>query len=475
VPESEGVALRILLTSHQFLPKSSGGTEILTRDTGLEMLRRGHEVHVLTVDPGATGESVDVSHEAYDYLGLKVHALRLPQLGSSKVNIRSEYDNDLVAEHVRRYARQIEPDAVHMFHLARLSGAVIDVFRELRVPLAYTPTDFWAICARNTLMKPSGELSTGPDDISSNCLECRDVERYLPPRELPGATDKRAFYRKIAQRALAKQENEHPGMELVRAMLARTESLRKRVNSLDAILVPTKLVQRMFAANGIDPGIMTLSSYGIDVSGFRQGRRRHPRSGELRVGYIGSIRRMKGLHLLLEAFGRLRGDDGFTLRVCGGLRSYPDYAREVYEMAGDDPRVNFAGTFPNEKMADELGKIDVLVVPSVWYENTPLVIYSAFAAGIPVVATNLEGMAEVVRHEENGLLFERGNPEDLAHQLKRLANEPGLLAGLSDSGSVRSVEDSVEEMLRLYDRLRKKADEELEVSDAREHPREERR
>ncbi|HEX2729493.1 MAG TPA: glycosyltransferase, partial [Rubrobacteraceae bacterium] len=158
---------------------------------------------------------------------------------------------------------------------------------------------------------------------------------------------------------------------------------------------------------------------------------------------------------LLEAFKRLPERGGITLRVCGDLRSYPKYAAEVYGLAGGDPRINFAGTFPNEKMDRELGKMDVLVVPSTWYENAPLVIYSALAAGIPVVAANLGGMAGIIRHEENGLLFEPGDAEDLTLKLRRLVEEPGLLARLGENaGEVRSVEDSVDEMIALYERLR---------------------
>ena len=167
--------MRILLTVHQFLPKHSSGTEVLTRDTGLEMLARGHEVHVLTVDPSAPRTSTEVTYEDYDYKGLKVHALRLPRRRSMSYLVEDEYDNDLVAAHVRWYADLVRPDAVHMVHLMRLSGSVIQVFRDLGVPVVFTPTDFWAICVRVTLMKPSGELSAGPDDISSNCLECRGV------------------------------------------------------------------------------------------------------------------------------------------------------------------------------------------------------------------------------------------------------------------------------------------------------------
>ncbi|MGB3681463.1 MAG: glycosyltransferase, partial [Rubrobacteraceae bacterium] len=141
-------------------------------------------------------------------------------------------------------------------------------------------------------------------------------------------------------------------------------------------------------------------------------------------------------------------------RLCGDFSYFPEYSREIYDLARPDPRINFAGTFPNEKIAEELKKMDVLVVPSTWYENTPLVIYSAFAAKTPVVATDLGGMAEVVRHEENGLLFEVGNAGDLSRRLRRFVDEPDLLSRLSGYfENVRTVEDSVDGMLELYDRL----------------------
>jgi len=448
--------MRILLTTHQFFPKHVHGTEVLARDTGLDMLRRGHEVHVLTVDPDVQVDSGEVAHEDYEHRGLKVRALSLPRLPEPIDRIRHEYHNDPVARHVQQYLEEITPDVAHIFHPARLSASIVDVFKKAGLPVVYTPTDFWAICVRNTLQKPSGELSTGPDEISSNCLECRNAQRLLPEWKLPKTADKREFYRKIAEHALAKAENEHPNMELVRAMLARTGFLRERFNTVDAILAPTKLMQQMLAANGIDPDLITISPYGMDTSGFRDAKRPSPDAGELRVGYIGTIHNQKGLDVLMRAF-KMLPRDGVTLRVCGDLRHYPDYAREVYDLGARDPRINFAGTFPNEQMAAELGKIDVLVVPSTWYENTPLVIYSAFAAGIPVVASNLGGMAEVIRHGEDGLLFEPGDPEDLARQLKRLINEPGLLVELGENaGGVRTVEESVDEMLDLYERLRER-------------------
>jgi hypothetical protein len=151
-----------------------------------------------------------------------VRALGLPRRGTHLDRVRDEYDHDLVAEHVRRYLEAVRPDAVHMFHVSRLSGSVIDACLELGVPLVCTPTDFWAVCVRQTLQKPSGELCAGPDAISSNCLECHNAQRLLPAWEHPETADRPEFYRVLAQRALANAEGEHRNMPVLRAMLART-------------------------------------------------------------------------------------------------------------------------------------------------------------------------------------------------------------------------------------------------------------
>jgi glycosyltransferase involved in cell wall biosynthesis len=90
-------------------------------------------------------------------------------------------------------------------------------------------------------------------------------------------------------------------------------------------------------------------------------------------------------------------------------------------------------------------------VPSRWYENGPGVIFEAFAAGVPVVATDLGGMSEFVRHEENGLLFGLEDASGLARQLRRLIEEPGLLDRLrAGIGPVKTVQDNVDELEALY-------------------------
>ena len=115
------------------------------------------------------------------------------------------------------------------------------------------------------------------------------------------------------------------------------------------------------------------------------------------------------------------------------------------------PSISFEGTFPPNQLGDVLGEIDVLVVPSLWFENAPLVIQSAYAAGIPVVGTNVAGIAELVRDGKNGLLFPRGDEQGLAACMKRFIDEPRLLAELRDNiEPVKTIEDNGAELEKLY-------------------------
>jgi glycosyltransferase involved in cell wall biosynthesis len=109
------------------------------------------------------------------------------------------------------------------------------------------------------------------------------------------------------------------------------------------------------------------------------------------------------------------------------------------------------GAFERSQIADVFSELDVVVVPSLWYENAPLVIAEAFAAGKPVIATNLSGMSELVRHEVNGLLFERGDVRSLATALRRIIVDPTLRGRLrAGIQPARTIEQEVDELVQLY-------------------------
>ena len=184
----------------------------------------------------------------------------------------------------------------------------------------------------------------------------------------------------------------------------------------------------------------------------RAARRARADASDVTFGFVGSIVAHKGVHVLLDAFLGLRG--AARLRVHGRTADFADYAEPLVARAGADPRIAFVGPFPFGDLGAALGAIDVLVVPSTWYENTPFVVLEAFAAGVPVVATDLGGLSEIVVDGICGDLFPRGDVDALRGKLQRLVDEPDRIARYRAALPVpRTLTDDADALRSLYAEL----------------------
>ncbi len=241
-----------------------------------------------------------------------------------------------------------------------------------------------------------------------------------------------------------------PGMV---ALPTRDAHMRKVVASLDAAISPSRFLITRFVEWGVPASLF--HHVPNSIASHLSTRRRPtgpPIAGRPTFGFLGRLSPYKGAHVLVDAFRRL--DPGAaTLSIWGEAAVGKEaYAREVREQASGAPHIMFKGGFHADQLGEVLDQIDVLVVPSVWYENNPLVILEAFAAGIPVVAGNVGGMAELVRHEVNGLQFCTGDPADLATKLQRLISQPDLIkrfrTGISTPWSPNEQGAAVERIYR---------------------------
>jgi glycosyltransferase involved in cell wall biosynthesis len=206
--------------------------------------------------------------------------------------------------------------------------------------------------------------------------------------------------------------------------------VKARLNDFDCAIVPTKLMQTVLMRYGLNRTKCTYLPYGLDLSHIQTSYDRG-NDTRLKIGFIGTLYEHKGVHLLIEAVHQHLSDLDLEVKVFGNTTEYPDYFQKLCDLAEDDPRISFMGTFPNEKIGDVLTDIDILVVPSIWYENTPLVVYSAQASGCPVIGTNVGGISEAIQDEENGLLFERGSAKALAHAIQKVSADRNLLRIMS--------------------------------------------
>ncbi len=461
---------RVLLTVHKFFPQHRAGTEILTLKVAQDLKLRGYEVLVVTANPpdlDARHPSASITSD-YVYEDVPVHVIE-ESLRLDGYTFAHEYEHEAIGRHFAKILKEFAPDLVHSFHCQNLSASIIDATIAAGIPIVFSATDFWFVCPVVQLKRPDGALCRGPSALAGNCLTCYTPQLFPPTTQVKEAIEKK--HRALAQ-GIAALPGPLPaaateliakafvGVKLPSAIAAtvlRPEALRGRLNKVERVMVATKLMAEIFVENGIRQELIKHIPFGLDTEPLLPFTEK-ARTKELRLGFIGTIFEHKGVDLLVKAFQSLPDDPPSRLQIFGDMSQFPDYAAQLQALIKGKPdkatRIELAGTFPNSKLGSVLQNLDVLVVPSRWYENTPLVIQSALATKTPVVATDLGGMSELIEHDRNGLLFKLNDPLSLANQLLRLLNEKGLLERLTKNiERQRTIAEMVDEIECVYDRI----------------------
>jgi len=448
--------MKILLAVHQFFPEFMGGTEVLVLDTAKELQRNGHDVCVLTTYPDETLVEDNKRSDSYEYNGIHVERFRhsVKGTGEQSNTVELEYNNLFFASYFRNLLEKLKPDIVHFFHFHRLSTSTIDVCIELKIPTVYTATDFWLICVLCQLREYDNSTCKGPSKNAVNCI--KHLAIAFQPSEIRTRVAKLPSWL-LATGVLAIKAgafSKYWFSPYVRAMTKRQSFNKKRMNQINKVLVPTNLMGKILNQNGLNKARIQFQQYGINLEPFNEIDFNRRNSEKLRIGFIGALYEHKGAHLLIEAICSLPENVALELKIYGNLNQSPEYSERLKSIAGEDIRIKFCGTFPNNEIGVILSEVDVLVVPSIWYENTPLVIYSAQAAKCPVIATNLGGMSEVIEDKVNGLLFEKGNVKELAKAINSLAEDRALLNKLANNAKEpKSISEYVSELECYYRKI----------------------
>ncbi|MCX5855300.1 MAG: glycosyltransferase family 4 protein [Deltaproteobacteria bacterium] len=446
--------MKILYTTHQFLPDYAAGTEILTYSTAKEIARRGHEVCIFTGYPVKGAVAASHAFDRYEHDGISVDRFFYSNTSSIRPRnpMEAEYNNLFFADFFRRRIQELKPDLVHFYHLQRLSAAAIDVCHELKIPTVFTATDFWLICPTNQLLLPDHSRCLGPDKGMVNCV--RHLAAISQGQRIRSILDRlpnglmAVLIRWVKCAAFRPEKGIVP---LVHALASRPAYMEKRMNRIGLVLVATRFMGEMLHRYGLEEKKIRHVPFGIDrthiMSVSTKGTAKH-----LRIGFIGTLYSHKGAHVLLEAVRSLPTEMPLEVKIYGELEQFPEYAKTLRSVAGNDHRIAFCGTFPNHSIGDIFNRLDVLIIPSLWYENSPLVLSFAQAARVPVVATDSEGMNEVIANGENGFRFERGDVKRLADIIRMLCNDRSVVKHLSDHArQPKSISSYVDELERIYD------------------------
>ena len=439
--------MKILLVAPHFPPLHSGGVEFYTKRLADYLRATGESPEVMCVERiDADTLAVDVVRDTTS--GYPVHRLSF-KISVDGGTFKERYHSEAVEEWTVRLLEDIRPDVVHLHSGYLLGGAVLSAARRRKIPTIVTLHDFWFVCARIILLNPQGQRCSGPDS-AAKCAWCMATERrrFRLPDAATGGRLGRVVIKALAHPSIAAATGWSPA---IRGLSDRTAALREALMHANLVLAPSRFLRDLMMQTGLPADRIVISRLGIDVPTPKP-RITADGSG-LRIGYLGQLAPHKGVDVLVEAL-RCLPNAPVRVRIYGDPHSHVGYADELRRLSGGDPRLTFQGAYRHEYVYDLLAALDVIVVPSVWYENAPFVIQEAHAAHVPVLASRLGGMRELVTDEHDGLLFDPGNPQDLARQLRRLLEEPTLLERLRPDGtSVRTEHDEMRELLAHYQRL----------------------
>ena len=234
--------------------------------------------------------------------------------------------------------------------------------------------------------------------------------------------------------------------------MIETKSIIEKVN---LFIAPSNyLRQRFINEFSIPDEKIVYLDYGFPTEYLTQTEKSSEKKN-FTFGYIGTHIPAKGLNILIEAFKKIEANA--SLKIYGRHNGQSTNALKLIASSSKNT-IEFEGEYINHNLANDVfSKVDCIVVPSIWGENSPLVIHEAQACTIPVITADFGGMKEFVQHKVNGLLFEHRNVNSLYEQMKFAVNNQELMKELgsygylySKDGQVPTIQDHCNELSKLY-------------------------
>lgn len=438
--------MRILLVVHS-PPQAeggAGGTEIYTFALAREF---GRSEEVLVFTRVAEPDLPEYTLSRRIYQGVEYEAVNNTYRWGNDFELH--YHNPSLNKPFKDCLKEFRPQIVHFTYvLGGLSASFIRLARESGAGVVFTLTDYNFICPWGQLLTSDEKICEGPRE-GLNCLLCFFKEELGP--EL-GTIRKWMVDNLPAPLAVRLVKNPR-----VLKVNRRIRFLRRMLQEADLIIAPTRSLSSRYLKWGIKKDKVMNSSLGIDTRLFSSAAKIP--AERVRFGFIGQLLPHKGLHILTEAFSRMERNGelerDWELRIYGEPTS--EEAREYLKktLEGKDPeRFRYLGSFPHQEIARIYAELDVLVIPSLWEENSPLVLLYALHTNNPIIASRVGGITELVAEGKDGMLFEVGQVEELTAKLREFIKEPDRFRATREM-PVKSIEENARELKTLYNQLLK--------------------
>jgi glycosyltransferase involved in cell wall biosynthesis len=374
--------MKICLISNLYPPNVLGGAEVSVKTVSEELVKKGHEVIVITTP--FNKEKIEIVN------GVKIYQINPLNLYSvydhphkpfllkplwHVIDLWNPYDNSII----KNVLKSENPDIVHIHNFKGFSISSFAAAKSLNIPLVFTAHDYSLICMRANLLNSSGEICETP------AIMCK-------------------IYNKILK-------------ELVN-------------NKPDLLISPSQFVIDKLQTNGIFRDVKSQKvPLGIELKDNPEYKKDY---SKIDILYAGNLGEHKGVHILINAFKRIKNDNARLNIIGKGICE-----EKLKIIVENDNRVQFHGFMEGKELLKMYENANLTVVPSIWYDNSPMVIIESFSCGTPVIASRIGGIPELIEDGFNGYLFEPGNEEELKRILEKIMETPDKLKEL-EVGALKS-------------------------------------
>ena len=376
--------MKVLVISNFFPPHVIGGAEIIAHHQARALADRGHEVRVLAGDNSVGAPGYGTETDVFD--GLPITRVALTRLDFAPLGNNVAHPE--VEQIFLKLIADWQPDVIHAHHMTGLSLGILQLARARGIRVALTLHDHWGFCINSTRITTQNTLCQDSTQCHSCHAHIRVAEVQLPQR-------------------------------------LRQDYLRWQLEAVDYFISPSRYLADQYILNGVPAERMHVIANGIELERFIHTAppAPGPRLNVLFTGYMGDH---KGVPTLLQAVALLP-HDRVHVDMVGDGHQLADYKEQLARLA---PGISatFWGRLPNTRIAERFAQAHVFVLPSVCPENQPVTITEAMACGLPVVASRIGGIAELVDEGHSGWLAEPGDAQDLAARLRYYLDHPEQIA-----------------------------------------------
>ncbi len=420
--------MHILKIIHGYPSNYNAGSEVYSQSI-CDEISKHHKVSVFTREENPYSPDFEIRHQRENDK-LHFYFVNNPQG-------KDGYRHKEIDKNFAQLIADINPDIAHIGHLNHLSTGLIDELNKQNIPIVFTLHDFWLMC-------PRGQFLTRSIGKENNFQLCSKQEDHKCARD--------CYKVYFSGREKDEVQDEENWSSWTHQRMIETKAI---INKVDLFIAPSKYLRSRFITEfDVAENKIIYLDYGFPTE-YLTKKEKSKEKTNFTFGYIGTHIPAKGINQLIEAFNQL--EEPATLKIFGRQDGQSTNALKFLASKSKN-KIEFAGEYINHNLADDVfSKVDCIVVPSIWAENSPLVIHEAQSCKIPVITADFGGMSEYVMHMVNGLLFEHRDTDSLLEQLKFAITNQELMKQLgekgylySEDGSVPNIKTHCQELEKIY-------------------------